>query len=163
MLYAASASWGFTTAADRQRIEEFLGDRLKKWFALSYLSCPVLSACSAGVLWPNGWMDQDETSHGGRPRPGHIVLDGDLASPHQRGTAPSFLPISIVAKGRQCQLLLSTCYVVVWVLVIVARTNRRLPIWSKIYSVYQAERHLSLQHVCRDAAFVSEWRQLILL
>ena len=25
--------------------------------------CPVLSVCNVGVLWPNGWMDQDETHH----------------------------------------------------------------------------------------------------
>jgi len=30
--------------------------------------------------------------------PGHIVLDGDPAPPSQRGTAPSFRPVSIVAK-----------------------------------------------------------------
>jgi len=30
------------------------------------LSC--LSVCNVGVFWPNGWMDQDETWHGGRPR-----------------------------------------------------------------------------------------------
>jgi len=29
------------------------------------LSCPV---CNVGVLWPNGWMDQNETWHAGRPR-----------------------------------------------------------------------------------------------
>ena len=53
------------------------------------LSC--LSVCNVGVLWPNGWMDQDETWHGGMPRPGHIVLDGDPAPPPQKkwGTAPS--------------------------------------------------------------------------
>ena len=37
--------------------------------------------------------------------PGHIVLDGDLASPLQRGTAPNFRPISVVAKwldGLRC-------------------------------------------------------------
>jgi len=28
---------------------------------------PVSSVCDVGVLWPNGWMDQDETWHGGRP------------------------------------------------------------------------------------------------
>ena len=42
-----------------------------KRFALCYQTvvlsvCPV---CGVGVLWPNGWMDQDETWHGGRPRP----------------------------------------------------------------------------------------------
>ena len=25
------------------------------------LSCPVLSLCDVGVLWPNDWTDQDET------------------------------------------------------------------------------------------------------
>jgi len=34
--------------------------------------CPVcLSVCTLWrcILWPNGWMDQDEAWHGGRPRP----------------------------------------------------------------------------------------------
>ena len=34
------------------------------------LSCPVcLSVCNIGVLWPDGWMDQDATWCGDRPRP----------------------------------------------------------------------------------------------
>jgi len=33
---------------------------------LSVMSCPVWNV---GVLWPNGWMDQHETWHAGRPRP----------------------------------------------------------------------------------------------
>jgi len=36
----------------------------------------------------NGWIDQDETWHAGRPRPGHIVLHGHQALPYRRGTAP---------------------------------------------------------------------------
>ena len=48
----------------------FFGRPLVKRFALCYptvvlsvcLSCPV---CDVDVLWPNGWMDQDETWHGG--------------------------------------------------------------------------------------------------
>ena len=40
-----------------------------KWFALWFWTvvlclsvCPVsLSVCNVGVLWPNGWIDQDET------------------------------------------------------------------------------------------------------
>jgi len=27
----------------------------------------VLFVCNVGVLWPNSWMDQDETCYGGRP------------------------------------------------------------------------------------------------
>jgi len=48
-----------------------------KRFALCFMTvvCPV---CDVGVLWPNDWMDQDETWHGGIGfGPGHIVLDGD--------------------------------------------------------------------------------------
>ena len=63
---------------------------------LSVLSClsvclSVLSVCDVGVLWPNGWMDQDKTWHACRSAssgPGHIVLDGDPAPLSQRGTAP---------------------------------------------------------------------------
>jgi len=49
--------------------------------------CPV---CNVGVLWPNGWTDQDETWHADRPRPWpHCVRRGP-SSPPQRGTAPQF-------------------------------------------------------------------------
>ena len=41
--------------------------------------CPV---CDVGVLWPNGWMDQHlPLGMVVGLRPGHIVLDGDLAAP----------------------------------------------------------------------------------
>jgi len=29
----------------------------------------VLSVCDVSALWPNGWTNQDETWHAGRPRP----------------------------------------------------------------------------------------------
>jgi len=52
---------------------------------LSILSvCPV---CNVGVLWPNGWTDQDETWRAGRPRP----------RPHCVTRRPSFLS----PKGAQ--------------------------------------------------------------
>jgi len=41
----------------------------------------VLSVCNFGVLWPNGWTEQDETWHAGRPRPWPLP---------QKGTAPQF-------------------------------------------------------------------------
>jgi len=37
------------------------------------------------LLWPNGWMDQDDTRYGGEPWPGHIVLDGDPAPLPKKG------------------------------------------------------------------------------
>jgi len=49
------------------------------------------------LLRPNGWMDQDATWYGGRPRPkGHCATWGP-SSP-QKGTTPNFRPMSIVAK-----------------------------------------------------------------
>jgi len=98
------------------------------------LSC--LSVYDVGVLWPNGWTDQDETWHAGRPRPGHvvycgqtagwmkmplgaevylspghIVLDGDPALPPAKGAhQPLFFgPCLICGYGRPSQLLLSSC------------------------------------------------------
>ena len=40
--------------------------------------CPVC-VCNVGVLWPNGWMDQDATWYEGSLGPGGIVLDGHPA------------------------------------------------------------------------------------
>jgi len=52
------------------------------------MSC--LSVSDVGALWPNGWMDQDETWHGGRPRPRpHCVRWGPLLP--QKGYSPQFL------------------------------------------------------------------------
>ena len=48
-------------------------------------SVHCLSVCDVVVLWPNGWMDHDETWHGGRLSPGHIVLDRDPAPPSPKG------------------------------------------------------------------------------
>ena len=54
------------------------------------------------VLWRNGWMDQDGTCCGGRPRrAGDIVLDGHQLSP-KRGITPNFGPMSVVAKRLEC-------------------------------------------------------------
>jgi len=50
----------------------------------------VLSVCNVGVLWPNGWMNQDLTWYVGLG-PDDIVLDEDPAHPTERGTAvPQF-------------------------------------------------------------------------
>jgi len=60
------------------------------------LSVCTQSVCNVGVLWPNGWMDQDANWYGCRPRPiGDIVLDGDPA-PHGKGhsnPSPLFGPL----------------------------------------------------------------------
>jgi len=63
--------------------------KLAIWhYAIRPLSvCPV---CNIGVLWPNGWMDQDETWLAGRPRPWpHCVRWGSSSlSPNRRQSPP---------------------------------------------------------------------------
>jgi len=50
------------------------------------------------LLWSNGWMDQDATWYGGRPRPRqHSVRWGPSSVPKRR-TAPRFRLMSGVAK-----------------------------------------------------------------
>ena len=41
-----------------------------------------------GVLWPNGWMDQDETWHGGRPRTRPLCVRLGPSSPSLKGAQP---------------------------------------------------------------------------
>jgi len=66
---------------------------------LSVRCLAVLSVCDVGVLWPNGWTDQDETWHAGRPWPWpHCVRwgHGDSPSPPLKGhSAPPQLSAHI--------------------------------------------------------------------
>ena len=78
-----------------------------KRFALCYRTV-VLSVCVSvclSCLWPNGWMDQHETWHAGRPRPWpHCVIRGPSSSP-AKGHTPNSWPISVLAKwldGSRC-------------------------------------------------------------
>jgi len=64
----------------------------------------------AHLLWPNGWMDQDATWHGGRSRPmPHCTRWGPSSPSPKRGqNPPNFWPMSIVAKrldGSRCHLV----------------------------------------------------------
>jgi len=58
-----------------------------KRFTLCYQTvvCPV---CDVGLLWPNGWMDQDETWHAGRPRPWPHCVRWGPTSPSLKGAQP---------------------------------------------------------------------------
>ena len=65
---------------------------------LGFLSC--LSVCDVGVLWPNGWMDQDATWYRELGLgPGNIVRWEPSSLPKKNGiAAPAFRRMSIVAK-----------------------------------------------------------------
>jgi len=58
-------------------------------FAIGPLSvCVSLClSCNVGVLWPNGWMDQDATWYGGRPWPTPHCVRWGPTSPTERGAA----------------------------------------------------------------------------
>jgi len=74
-----------------------------KRFALCYrtvvLSCAVCPVCGVRALWPNGWTDQDETWHAGRPLPWpHCVRWGPSSPSPKEEEPPNFRPISVAAK-----------------------------------------------------------------
>jgi len=48
---------------------------------------PIFGPC---LLWPNGWMDQDETWLGGRPRPWPQCVRWWPSSPSRKGHRPQF-------------------------------------------------------------------------
>ena len=56
---------------------------------------PVFSPCP---LWSNGCMDQDATWCEGKPRPRPHCITWGPSLPSNRGTAPNFRPMSIVAE-----------------------------------------------------------------
>jgi len=61
------------------------------------------------LLWPNGWMDQDATWYGGRPRPRRHCARWRPSFP-QGARPPIFGPCLLWPNGRPCQLLLSSCW-----------------------------------------------------
>jgi len=90
---------------------------------LSELSV-CLSVCD-GVLWPNGWMDQDVSWYGGRPRPGHIVLDGDPAPPPRKGlSSPHF---SAHVCCGQTVAHLGNCRALVYYMILLSSVTSIIP------------------------------------
>jgi len=73
------------------------------------LSClSVLSVCSVAVLWPNGWMHQDVTWYGGRPRPWRHCVRWGPSSLHGKGHS-SLLSFSAHVNCGQTVAHLSNC------------------------------------------------------
>ena len=69
----------------------FLGDTLKigSLYAIRPLAvCLSCLVCDVGALWPNGWTDQDETWHAGRPRPWPHCVRWGPSSPPPKGHSP---------------------------------------------------------------------------
>jgi len=68
---------------------------------LSCLSvCPVCPVCDVRALWPNGWTDQDETWHAGRPRTWPHCVRWGPSSPSPKGAQLSiFGPYPLRPNG----------------------------------------------------------------
>ena len=92
--------------------QEFIGRPFVKRFALCYRSVVCLSVLSVTLVYCGQTVGRIKIKlnwHAGRPRPGHIVLDEDPASPTQKGHSPhpKFSAMSVVAKrldGPRCHL-----------------------------------------------------------
>ena len=52
--------------------------------------CHVCPVCIVGVLWPSGWMDQDETWRTGRPRLWPHCIRWERSSTSSKGHSPQF-------------------------------------------------------------------------
>jgi len=76
------------------------------WATVTNNATGLLSVClnvrNVGVLWSNGWIDQDATWYGGRSRPGpHCVRWGGTQLPTRKGAQqppPTFRLMSIAAR-----------------------------------------------------------------
>ena len=66
---------------------------------LSVLAC--LSICDVRALWPNGWTDQDETWHAGRPQPWtHCVRWGIMLYTGVMIRLSVLIKLRLVSDGR---------------------------------------------------------------
>jgi len=66
-------------------VTHIFGRPFVKRFTLCYQTSVCLPVCDIGVLWRNGWVDQDETWHGDRPQTRIHCVRWDRAPPN-RGT-----------------------------------------------------------------------------
>ena len=78
-----------------KKVRPMLSDRCQ--------SCPVCPVCDVDILWPNDWMDQDETWHAGRPRPWPPCIRWRPSSLSPNGAQPPiFGPYLLARKRRRC-------------------------------------------------------------
>jgi len=90
----------------RRHMANRFGRPFVKRFALCYrfivcpVCLPVCPVCDVRALWPNGWTDQDETWHAGRPRPWpHCVRWRPISPSPKGGKPPIFGPYLLWPNG----------------------------------------------------------------
>jgi len=77
----------------------------------AHVCCGPTAGLIKMLLWSNGYIDQDVTGYGGRPRPRPTLcwMGTDPPPKKKGGTAPIFGQCLLWPNGRPSQLLLSTC------------------------------------------------------
>jgi len=88
-------------------VYQVFGRPFVKLFARCYRSVVCLSVTLVYCGQTVGWTKTKLGTEVGLG-PDHIVLDGDPALSPERGTAPNFRPMSVVAKrlvGSRCHLV----------------------------------------------------------
>jgi len=66
---------------------------------------PIFGPC---LSWPNGWMDEDTTWYGSRPRPSPHCIRRGPSSPRKGHSSPPLFGHVYCGNGRPSQLLLSS-------------------------------------------------------
>ena len=113
------------TIKDRSYDESVFNYTRITLYRFSFFGRPLLkqfTVCNVGVLWPNGWMDQDETWHGGRPQPRPYCARWGPISPLPQERAKPHSPLPQLLAHAYCGQRvahLSNC----WALVLKASVN----------------------------------------
>ena len=107
---------------------------------------PILSVCNSGVLWPNGWMDQDENWHGVRSRPRtHCVRWGPSSPPRKGAQQPPLFGPLCSGTVTHYQQLLSSFNSIQFISrshqLKYHKTHNNKNRWPDLNGVYRAQNH----------------------
>jgi len=73
--------------------------RFALWYRTPLYVCPACPVCDVGVLWLNGWMDQDATWHADILRPLATLCYMGIQLPQKGDTPPIFGPRLLWPNG----------------------------------------------------------------
>jgi len=103
---------------------------------------PLFGPC---LLWPNGWMDQDTTWYGGRPRPRQHCVRWGPCSPRESGKGHSspqnFLSTLLwhAAHLSNCWAR-SSCNGELWPVTLNSKTDLAVSKWMNQHDKYLGQR-----------------------
>jgi len=102
IMSASATQGGHNKDNKKYYVVIIFGRPLEKQFALCYLAVVCLpTVCYVGVLWPNGWIDQDATWYGDRPQPAPHRVRWGPNSPTERAHQPTNTVRSLRGQAGQ--------------------------------------------------------------